>query len=337
MADSYSPVRGQAYAPGTSRLIAAELQRSGLELRLCDAAGEVLARGTPIDHEVGPAGRDILSFDEGMRFETTDREGLRALGVVTTGGWLARLEGWHPRLALLAVVCILGAIAIWRWGLDLLVSLAILATPAPVVTSMDRGNMLMIDRTFAEESDLSDARQAEIRDIFDALRSVAPEAPYGAYTLEFRDIDEMGPNAFALPGGTIVVTDALIEQFGDADVIAGVLGHEMAHISERHSLRQLYRSLSVYVLIGMMAGDVGPVLEDLILDGGVVLSLAYSRTHERAADDVGVRTAEAAGYDGAALAGFFEELDRRYGGLAPEWMSTHPDSADRAARIREMQ
>ncbi|WP_321363955.1 M48 family metallopeptidase [uncultured Celeribacter sp.] len=335
MAESHTSVRGQAYAPGTSRLIAAELKRNGVEILLCDAAGEILTRGAPIDHETGPAGRDVLSFADGMRFETTDRDGLRALGVIASDGWLAGLEGWHPRLALVIVACLLGAIAIWRWGLDLLVALAILATPAPLVTSMDRGNMLMIDRTMAEESALSEARQAEIREIFATLSAVAPEAPYGSYRLEFRDIEEMGPNAFALPGGTIVVTDALVEQFGDEDILAGVLGHEMAHISERHSLRQLYRSLSVYVLIGMMAGDVGPVLEDLILDGGVVLSLAYSRAHERVADDIGVRTAEAAGYDGAALAGFFDELDRRYGGLAPEWMSTHPDSAERAARIRE--
>ena len=85
----------------------------------------------------------------------------------------------------------------------------------------------------------------------------------------------------------------------------------------------------------MIAGDVGPVLEDLLLEGSALMSLSFSRASEAEADEVGVATARAAGYDPAALAEFFAALEAEYGEDI-EWLSTHPASSARAARIKDL-
>lgn len=87
----------------------------------------------------------------------------------------------------------------------------------------------------------------------------------------------MGPNAFARPGGTIAIIDELLERFDDPNVVAAILGHEMAHVSQKHSLAQLYRAGSTYLLITLIAGDPGPLLDTILVEGNALLSLAYSR------------------------------------------------------------
>jgi Zn-dependent protease with chaperone function len=141
----------------------------------------------------------------------------------------------------------------------------------------------------------------------------------------------MGPNALAMPGGTVVLSDALVEQF-DRDVVAAVLGHEIAHVMEDHSLQRLYRSLGIYVMVALIAGETGPLLEDLLLEGNVLLSLSFSRNQEAAADQIALRLSEAAGYDPAGLKAFFETLAAQVGD-GGGWFSTHPGNSDRIADI----
>jgi predicted Zn-dependent protease len=137
-----------------------------------------------------------------------------------------------------------------------------------------------------------------------------------------------------LPGGTVVITDQLVRAFKGDDVVAGVLAHELGHVTGDHGLRQLYRSLGVFVLISLLAGDTGPILEDLLLEGGVLLSLSHSRDHERAADSFGLSLASDAGFEPSGLLKFFESLpdaeETRSG-----WMSTHPASGERTQAIRD--
>ena len=126
----------------------------------------------------------------------------------------------------------------------------------------------------------------------------------------------------------------MVTVFDNEDVIAGVLAHEIGHVVEDHGLRQLYRSVGFYVLVALIAGDTGPILEDVLLEGGVLLSLSYSREHERAADAFGLRLADRAGYDPAGLLKFFASLpDAR--DTQSGWMSTHPASGERVEAIEE--
>ncbi|RPE71698.1 peptidase M48-like protein [Pacificibacter maritimus] len=334
--NSFGEVWGYAYAPQVSTRLKARLLRDAKGLRLVTEAGEELHAGAPSSRERISGGPCLMQFDDKWTFDTDDIDGVELLLGPADDGWISDLEHWHPRLFAFVALCLVGAVIIWKWGLDLLVAGAIALTPTVFVTSLDSGNLAAMDRILTDPTELSQADQTMVRNIFQKVTDHAPHAPYGEYRLEFRKADAMGPNAFALPGGTVVVTDALIKDFNDPDIIAGIIGHELAHVSERHSLQQLYRSLSAFMLISLMAGDVGPVLEDVLLEGSAIASLAYSREHEAEADVIGVKTSHAAGYDASALATFFETLSADYGEGGPEWMSTHPSHADRVETIKSL-
>lgn len=337
--------RGVAFEAGTSRKLKAQLVAGPAGVRLYEvgadqgtdpfSTGEMLAHGAPVVRE--RVGRDVvLIFEGGARFETRDVDAVHALLGTHSSDKLSSYEAWHPRLLGFVALTFLGAIAMWKWAIPLLVTIAISLTPPGFVAAIDSSNMEAIDLTFADPSTLSAAEQAEVLEIFNRVAAQAPAPPFGEYVLEFRDLGDLGPNAFALPGGTMVMSDALVRMFPDDDVIASVLGHELAHVSQVHSLEQLYRSLSVYVLVVLIVGDAGPILEDILLEGGVLLSLSFSRQHETEADEIGVRTAQAAGYDPRGLVTFFEELEKEFGAGGPSFMSTHPSHTDRIDHIEEL-
>jgi Zn-dependent protease with chaperone function len=329
-------VHGHAYAAKLSTRVKARVLRDAQGLRLVDEAGDVLYSGAPTKRERMSGGPCLMTFGAAWTFDTDDIKGVEALLGPSDDAWLSNLEVWHPRLFAVIAGCLLSVFVIWKWGLDILVAVAVLLTPTSIVSAIDTGNLAALDRFMTAPTELSQADQDMVRDVFVDIQNHAPMAPYGNYTLEFRKADVIGPNAFALPGGTVIVTDALVQDFHDPNIIAGILGHELAHVSERHSLRQLYRSLSVYVLVAMMAGDVGPILEDALLEGSALVSLAYSRDHEASADAIGIKTSNAAGYDAAALADFFAALSQDYGDGGPEWMSTHPSNSDRIEAIKRL-
>lgn len=303
---------------------------------IVDGDGVVIG-GAPLSQiEVDwPIGRQPrkLTLPDGTVFETDDHEGIGQIVGQSAATELHRWESFHPRLVGFVLACALGVWIIYRYGLDILVAGAIALTPPVLVEQIDKGTMQVIDFQMAEESQLDATDQARAEDIFATLIPHIEEVPEGTnFRLLFRDMPGMGPNAFALPGGTVVLTDEFVTQFSEEDVLAGVIGHELGHVIERHGMRQLYRSLTAYILITLMAGETGPFLEEILLEGNVLLSLSYSRAHERSADKFGVGLSHRAGYDPAGLKVFFDKIGETYG-EPPRWMSTHPGSKERAADI----
>ena len=252
----------------------------------------------------------------------------------TAGNVLHAAEGFNKRLVYVAVGALVGAFAVWRFALPAIVYFAVLMTPEPLKNAMDAGALQAFDRTIAQPTELSQARQEEVRAVFANLIRELDDPDETKFDLLFRSVPGIGPNAVALPGGTVVITDALVEGFPGNDVVAAVLGHELGHIVDNHGLTQLYRSLGFFVLVSLIAGETGPILEDILLEGGVILSLSYSREFEREADTFGLRLTRDAGYDPAALITFFESLP---GSTDQEssWDSTHPSSGERIKAIRE--
>ncbi|MDA0832983.1 MAG: M48 family metallopeptidase [Planctomycetota bacterium] len=142
-------------------------------------------------------------------------------------------------------------------------------------------------------------------------------------------------NAFALPGGEIVVYTGLIEQAESAEQIAGVIAHEMSHATLRHGLQSVSQSLGIIAAIQIMIGDVGGLLalgselaQESILTG-------YSRGAETEADLEGARMLHAAHIDPKSMAEFFELLKEQQGDIPGviAWISTHPQHAQRIENI----
>lgn len=139
------------------------------------------------------------------------------------------------------------------------------------------------------------------------------------------------PNAFALPGGHIVVNAGLILTADNAEEVAGVIAHEAAHASLRHGLQSIIGRLGTGALIRLMAGDAAGISTVLMDGGGYLLNQKYSRDFERQADEKAWQYLTAANVNPAGLVTFFEKLKalEGKGAATPAILSTHPATADR--------
>jgi len=169
-----------------------------------------------------------------------------------------------------------------------------------------------------------------------AARSERPSLPW-----TFRVVDDPVVNAFALPGGFIYVTRGILAHFNSEAELAAVLGHEIGHVTARHSASQLSRQQLAQV--GLALGSI--VSSDVERFSGLagaalgVLFLKHSRDDEREADDLGLRYMRRADYDAREMPDVFTMLERvsaaQPGGRAPEWLATHPNPENRRARITQ--
>lgn len=147
------------------------------------------------------------------------------------------------------------------------------------------------------------------------------------------------PNAFALPGGQIVLLTGLVTTAEASDEVAAVLAHEIAHATLRHGLRNIVHSVGSSIALGLVFGDAGGLGQLAGEAALLVSSNAYSREQESAADAEGARMMAAAGLDPLALARFFERMADVPGtelNGAMSWLSTHPEHEERRKAIAEL-
>jgi len=285
------------------------LDRDGGQEHLC-ARSEL-----KIDPPLGSIRRKI-KFPDGRIFESDDLESVDNLNNSKFWTTLSKTEktGWH--LIPIAIATPIMAFGLYRLVIPLLIVLGMTLTPDEALYTIDKNSMRSIDKFMMDESELSHAKRVEVQKLFDTLMDArntklteyTPEREF-KYNLNFRKADSIGPNAFALPGGTIVVTDELVFQFPDEDVLAAILAHEIGHVEHQHSLRQLYRAVGAATMISMIAGDAGPLLEDAILEGSALLSLSFSRKHEMQSDDYSYELLNAAELPAHGLIEFFTKLE----------------------------
>jgi predicted Zn-dependent protease len=169
-----------------------------------------------------------------------------------------------------------------------------------------------------------------------AASSERPDLPW-----TFTVLDDPLINAFALPGGFIYVTRGIMAYFESEAELAGVLGHEIGHVTARHSVNQISRAQLAQLGLGV-GMILAPELQDfagLASTSLQLLFLKFGRDDEREADRLGVRYMGRVGYDPNQLSGVMAMLGRvssESGGGPPEWLSTHPDPENREEAIREM-
>ena len=154
-------------------------------------------------------------------------------------------------------------------------------------------------------------------------------------------------NAFALPGGFVGVNAGLITATQNESELAGVLGHEQAHVTQRHIARSQQEGEAANiatwaaVLAAIIAGSANPnlIIAALSLGQAAVYQrgVNYTRAHELEADRLGIRTMAAAGFDPEGMASFFSRLEqqsRLYGNLVPDILQTHPVNTTRVSEAR---
>ncbi|HEY8427755.1 MAG TPA: M48 family metallopeptidase [Sandaracinaceae bacterium] len=166
-----------------------------------------------------------------------------------------------------------------------------------------------------------------------------PHAAVEGFDFRVRVVESEQVNAFALPGGQIVMFTGLLRRAESAEQVAGVLAHEMAHVTLRHGLRNVAHQAGLVLAVQLLLGDASGWMELAAETAVLAQSNRYSREQESAADAEGVRMLVAAGLDPEGLAGFFRLLEDEPGGGpsgALSWLSTHPAHEERRAHVREV-
>lgn len=164
----------------------------------------------------------------------------------------------------------------------------------------------------------------------EALRAIGGRLTAGSpYQYRWLLADAPEVNAFAAPGGVIVVFSGLIRQAASPEELAGVLAHEVAHVELRHSLRAAVKGLGLRTVLSLLLGDgTGGALAGAAAN---LTELKFSRDAEREADREGLRRLQAARIDPQGMLGFFVRLEGAAGagGAPPAWLSSHPPPGER--------
>jgi len=159
---------------------------------------------------------------------------------------------------------------------------------------------------------------------------------------EFKVLDSPVVNAFALPGGFVYFTRGIMAHFNNEAQFAGVLGHEIGHITARHSANQYSKQMlaQVGLIAGVIASPEFAQYANIANQGLGLLFLKFGRDDESQSDQLGVEYSTKIGYDASEMAGFFQTLKRLTnqsgGGSLPTFLSTHPDPANRYEHVNEL-
>lgn len=128
------------------------------------------------------------------------------------------------------------------------------------------------------------------------------------YQFDLYLVNDPNINAFALPGGVIVVNSGLVLAASDADELLGVLAHEISHVTEQHGIRNIITSAGVFVGVQALLGDVSGLLSVIASAAPLLINQAYSREFEAAADEHAFVLLLRADIDPAGLVGFFQRI-----------------------------
>ncbi|CAM3734917.1 M48 family metallopeptidase [Roseateles saccharophilus] len=253
-------------------------------------------------------GGGLLSFADAAAFDAWARDSGRGDSAVVR--WQ---QSW--RLVLLALVLLVaGLAAAYRWGLPWAVDRAVDALPPSAEQALGVRLLEGMDGDWLKPSGLGagqqQAWQARWSGVVARARAAGGPAVPAHFEIHFRDGGKaLGPNAFALPGGDIVVTDALLALLADEpDAVMTVLAHELGHVQHRHGLRMMLRAGAVGVVASVIVGDFSSLLAAA---PAMLASNAYSRDYEREADIYGRVLARAGGADTSRMAVFFERLAKQ--------------------------
>jgi len=158
----------------------------------------------------------------------------------------------------------------------------------------------------------------------------------------FRLLDSPVINAFAVPGGYIYLTRGILAQFNNEAELMGVIGHEIGHVTARHSVQQMTNQqiAQLGLVVGIIVSEEFRQFADVASQGLQLLFLKFSRDHENQSDKLGVEYASKIGYDTHKMADFFNvlkkmQLESDHAGI-PTFMSTHPDPGDRYNKVNQL-
>ena len=314
---------------------------SPVSVKFVSEDGEVEMPVTGIQTELGGASNRMLFFkhaeQEGWTFFTTD-QGILKHPVFAKDARMAgtrsrvRRARWLSRAATFTFLGFFVAIGLglW-WGKDPMAHAVAKRIPVEMEEKIGEAafgshaaaNQLVKDEAVLEEFEKLSAP------LIEAIGSTR-------YTFKFHIIEDSTLNAFALPGGTMAIHTGLLLKAGSAEEVLGVMAHELAHVEEQHGMRNLVEMVGLYAILSGLFGDVSGIAAVLVNNAPYLLSMKFSRDHEREADAVGFGYLMKANIDPRGMVNFFETIQKEQAeaeGLdmngALSILSTHPATQER--------
>lgn len=238
------------------------------------------------------------------------------------------------RLTILAAFAVFAiSVAVYAWGIPFAAEVITPHVPMEWEAGLGKSalNVLVPEEHQCRDPKLNAALQQMV------LRLTEKEKiPYKIHVY-VTDMDVV--NAVALPGGSIVVFRGLLEKTQSPEALAGVLAHEIQHITMRHATKRIITDSSTGLILSAISGDVtGAVVYGAKIANDLAM-LSYSRKDEAEADREGLKMLLAAGINPAGMIGFFESLQEKDAGDGKvpgvmKYLSTHPDTAERIANMK---
>lgn len=279
------------------------------------------------------SGKRLIDLPDGGRLETDfkDLENCLPEKPAHTFWQFVHFAETHKSVIFIAFIGI--ALASWlllQYGVPTIAKYAALATPASVEQDLGKQTLDTLDHEkigYFEASELPISKQKEVQAALEAMCTKTSSCP--SYQLNFRKSPKIGANAFALPGGYMVITDELITLAKNNHEIVAVLAHELGHVKGRHALRQTLQGTVSGLIIIAITGDVSSVASGL---PALMMNMSYTRELETEADNYSLQSLNAACIPAKSFATLLMRLEKSHNGEGssiPEMLSSHPDTKAR--------
>lgn len=210
-----------------------------------------------------------------------------------------------------------------------------IANQVPVAWERKAGDQLFATLTASHEMVKNDSLK---RVFLKAAQPLLSEVRREGFPVDIYFVKDGTVNAFALPGGKVVIQTGLIESAHSWEEVMGVLSHELAHVTHRHHIRGVINNVGLFAILSATLGDVSALAGTFANMGGELASLANSRSFEREADDAGWNYLVGANINPRGMIRFFEVLQKKQTELEKlplSIISTHPDTKSRIADLKK--
>ncbi len=282
-----------------------------------------------ISPRLGSTPRRIETPD-GCILDVPDNEAIdqliNASEIPVPGRWIHRLESKFRYVILSVVITVLFVWLLAGYGIPVIAKHVAFMVPVTANSVLGEDVLVALDKVIFSESQLSiNDKQKLTKRFFSVAESMSDGYKF---RLVFRRGGKIGANAFALPDGTVILTDELVEKAQTLSEVELVLAHELGHVVYRHSLRQVIQSSTVALLIMAITGDVSSAA---VLAGALPTLLVeshYSREFEKEADQFAYDYAMARGISPRHFINLLDRLSDTDGDLG--FLSTHPSVQDRS-------
>jgi len=270
--------------------------------------------------------------------------------VIPEGGFLTDLHRLAPQMAarfhnpsyrkiripltiFAAVAAVAISAALYLWGIP---TVAALFAPHVPVSWEKRFGLAVAESLAPPEKRCTDPKRSQLID--DIMTKLTAPLTGSPYTFHVIVVNNPVVNAFAAPGGYIVVFRGLIQNTRTAEELAGVLAHEIQHIEKRHTTRAILQRASTSLLVAAITGDASGAMTYGLESARTIGLLRYSRQNEEEADREGLRMLVEAGINPEGMIAFFEMLKQK-GLEVPDflkYLTTHPTTGDRIEMLKSL-